>query len=119
MADVRMLKIHTTAELEEVIAPRGETLSALQAGVGGYIECVDCGALDMWIHDEGLVSPWVRPNFPATFLLHASNARHARAGTIIYGDVMLANSNGEGETTSISDTVIGRLYQMFRQDRPE
>lgn len=119
MREIKMLKIHTTGELEEVTAPRNETLSALQAGVGNYVECVDCGPLDMWIDEEGLVSPWVRPNFPATYLLHASNALHDRAGTIVYGDVVLASSNGEGATTSVAEPVIDRIFQMFRQERPE
>ena len=75
------------------------TLEFLQAKVGGYVDMVGHQGLDFWVNDEGLLME-MQPNI----WLH---------GQIIVGPIVVAASNGEGETVGLTEEQQKRVQLML------
>lgn len=104
-------------------------LASMQAIVGGLIECVRVGDLDIWCNDEGrytcefnrnvMVKAPDRLKSDFVIELRASpDPPFAEPGEwgvhSIYGDFFFARSNDEGETTGLTDHDVLRLLRAER-----
>lgn len=110
---------------------RGGHLSAMQAVVGGLVECVNLGHLyggvDLWCNEEGLINDLpvnciipagVQPPHPdgVDFIIYADEgedaprlARPGEAGAwIIRGDFFLSHVDREGELADVDDATVKR-----------
>lgn len=109
-ADVSGVRIDTEGEVSAVSAEGGNTLSMLQAGVGGYVDVVRLPAgIDMWVGDEAAytqpVNPW------------ASLLNDLLGGQpVIWGPVVFASSTEDGDTVSLSAEQAARLAAWFADE---
>ena len=83
-------------------------LSSMQELVGGYIESVRIGDVDMWVNEEGLLLK-LPPNLIAS----------AIARRPICGPAFLARSDGEGETVDVTDSDVNTVLKAFGCSCPE
>ena len=101
-------------------------LASMQAIVGGLVECVGVGDLDLWCNDDGIAmcefnrNVMVKaPELPKGFFvikMHVDEdhpfAEPGEWGAHhIYGDFFFARSNDEGETTGLTDQDVRRLLE--------
>jgi hypothetical protein len=95
----------TTEEKVREVPLKGDTLHFLYEQIGcSTVDCVRLAdGLDMWVDDEGLYTSEV--NWLATMLAHTFGF----LGEAIYGDVVLADGNSEGETIALSDEALFAL----------
>ena len=96
-----------------VVAPVGEapfetvidnTLEAMQFLVGGYIEPIRVGDLDVWINEEGLIM-----NLPYNRTVE---------GYPITGTIFVAASNEEGDTLGLNDDQTKRAIRLLSKPEP-
>lgn len=116
---MNFLKINMDSTLEVIPAKAGDTLSVLQQAVGGYIEYISLMnyegfSIDLVINEEGTING-MRPNFPATILLHRMHQGHHDQMTILFGDAVLVMSDlTTGETKGVGDDTIVKMFQDWR-----
>lgn len=90
---------------DAVLVDRGDmpSLDALQALVGGLIECVSPNQIDpcvdVWVNEEGLYMPEFGINLVASYI----------TGRQIVGPAVLAGYRVDGATIGVPDAVIKNL----------
>lgn len=72
-----------------------DSLEAMQAVVGGYLEVVVVDGLDLWCNEEGLID-----DMPFNRLM---------GGHAIHGDFFLARHDDEGDSTSVTAADIAKF----------
>lgn len=82
-----------------VISNIDPSLKSLQSIVGGLVECVHVGGLDLWVNEEGL-------------LLDLPFNREIE-GIPLVGTILVTGTDGEGELTSLSDSQIEDAFQIL------
>ena len=109
-ADVSGVRIDTEGAVSRVTANGGDTLSMLQAGVGGYVDVVRLPeGIDMWVGDEAAYTQPV--NAWASVLNGILGGQ-----PVIWGPVVFASSTTDGETVSLSDEQVARLAAWFADE---
>ncbi|MEY1672628.1 DUF3846 domain-containing protein [Gordonia sp. ABKF26] len=109
-ADVAGVRIDTEGAVSQVTAEGGDTLSMLQAGVGGYVDVVRLpGGIDMWVGDEAAYTQPV--NAWASVLNGILDGQ-----PVIWGPVVFASSTEDGETVSLSGEQVARLAAWFADE---
>lgn len=109
-ADVSGVRIDTEGAVSQVSAEGGDTLSMLQAGVGGYVDVVRLpDGIDMWVGDEAAYTQPV--NAWASVLNGILDGQ-----PVIWGPVVFASSTADGETVSLSDEQVARLAAWFADE---
>ncbi|MEY1672631.1 DUF3846 domain-containing protein [Gordonia sp. ABKF26] len=109
-ADVSGVRIDTEGAVSQVIAEGGDTLSMLQAGVGGYVDVVRLpGGIDMWVGDEAAYTQPV--NAWASVL---NGILHGQP--VIWGPVVFASSTDAGDTVSLNGEQVARLAAWFADE---
>ena len=71
-----------------VVAQIENTLAAMQAVVGGYVECLHMEGLDLWINEEGLAE-----GLPFNIEVD---------GVTLVGNVLVAGVTPDGDTRSLT-----------------
>jgi hypothetical protein len=110
----KAIRITVEGEWSEVDMPEpGETLHWLYEQIG--CSCVDLVRLspviDMWLDDEGMyVNDGENINFLATALNQAMGNLHPA----LYGNMVIARHNQEGDTTGLKAEDIGALNALLR-----
>lgn len=82
----------------------GDTLSAMQALVDGWVDCarsVD-GTMDVWVNDEGLYRGDFMVNLVASFL----------TGTTLVGPAVITRTTPNGETVPLLERQIQALERQ-------
>ena len=82
-----------------VVTEIENTLTAMQAVVGGYIDCLRAGDLDLWVNDEGLLM-----GLPFNVMVN---------GTPLVGPILVAASNREGDTIGLTDAQVARALSLL------
>ncbi len=109
-ADVSGVRIDTEGAVSAVSANGGDTLSMLQAGVGGYVDVVRLpGGIDMWVGDEAAYTQPV--NAWASLLNDLLGGQ-----PVIWGPVVFASSTADGDTVSLSAEQAARLAAWFADE---
>ncbi|MDV6310019.1 DUF3846 domain-containing protein [Gordonia amicalis] len=109
-AVVSGVRIDTEGAVSRVTANGGDTLSMLQAGVGGYVDVVRLPAgIDMWVGDEAAYTQPV--NAWASVLNDLLDGQ-----PVIWGPVVFASSTADGETVSLSGEQVARLAAWFAHE---
>lgn len=126
---IRVLVCRT--DQEPVVKEVPDTLDAMQAIVGGYIECVPLGeGVNLWCNEEGMITG-LPPNraFAAqateipegvdvVITLGPELAKPGEMGThVIHGDFFIAGQDSAGESTSLTDDEIARYSKKFKLAR--
>jgi hypothetical protein len=90
----------------KVIEKFDHSLENLQKFVGGYIEAVRVNeSITIWINEEGKLVE-LEPNFYLT-------DKNGKAYDIVVGDVLIAGTDSEGETVSLTDEEIKEVQERF------
>jgi len=79
-------------------------LEDMQSLVGGYIEHLDCGGLDLWLNEEGKLHG-LAPNLVAFY------GKEAR--DVIVGDVFFTAHDNDGETIGLTDEEIDNVFKRL------
>ena len=109
-ADVSGVRIDTEGAVSRVTANGGDTLSMLQAGVGGYVDVVRLpDGIDMWVGDEAAYTQPV--NAWASLLNDLLDGQ-----PVIWGPVVFASSTADGYTVSLSGEQVARLAAWFADE---
>jgi hypothetical protein len=77
------------AGCQPIVTEIESSLSAMQKVVGGYLDCVRVGGLDLWVNDEGLLE-----GLPFNRMIE---------GVALVGPILVAGSNEEGDTIGLTD----------------
>ena len=85
-----------------------DILEHLQHEVNGYVECVNCDSIglpgiDMWVNEEGAIN-----GLPYAF---TANINHTP--TPLFGNIVFARHNDDGDTTSLTDKDIKTITGML------
>ena len=88
-----------------VVTELANTLEAMQATVGGYIECVRVDDLDVWLNEDGL---GLSLPFNRTV-----------DGLPIVGPIFVAASNEDGDTLGLSDVQVERALALLSAPKSE
>lgn len=75
------------------------TLEAMQEVVGGYVELVRVGDLDLWVNEEGILE-----GLPLNRVI---------VGMPLVGPILVASSNEEGDTVGLTDTQVAQALSLF------
>lgn len=104
MMQVSLVRVDVEGAVSVVSADSaGGVLRELQAGVGGMVDVVGLPeGIDMWVNDEGMYTESV--NAAASLLLGYLGGQ-----PVIWGAVMFAAHDDEGETTALSAEQIAAL----------
>lgn len=114
---IEVLTLSPDSSIDMRSFPEGRSLASLQSIVEGPVErLMITPGLDMWINEEGLLRPRLKPNFAATWLLYISNPGHLGAQTLIHGTVAFACHDDEGNMTSVADEFVDKLIMAWRLD---
>ena len=88
-----------------VVTEIENTLEAMQATVGGYVECVQVGDLDVWLNEDGL---GLSLPFNRTV-----------EGTPLVGPIFVAASNEDGDTLGLTDAQVTRALALLSAPKSE
>lgn len=106
---VLVLKAEKEAlELREVVT--SDTLSFLQKTVGGTVDVLRLGDIDVWVNDECLLL-----DLPLNF--YVGSVKHKEITHKIAGDVVFASHNSEGETIGLTPEQVTKVQMMFAERR--
>lgn len=106
------VKTNKGKKIRVVVAPVGQepfetvidnTLEAMQFLVGGYIEPIRVGDLDVWINEEGLLM-----NLPYNRTV---------AGQPIAGPMFIAASTEDGDTIGLDDGQVKRAIALLSRQK--
>ena len=106
--------IQVTTELEVKIFDLGDdTLSALQKGVGGYIEPVDlANKLTMWVNEESKLNGSAHNAIASAWW----NAIHPDYFDLMFGDVVFTGgTDEEGNTLGLTAADVTFLTNLFEE----
>lgn len=95
-----------TITTADKIVSNGNTYHYLREAVGGNIDVVSTGTLDVWVNDEGLFDCDVNPTL--------TNFIEREVGTIYqeyYGPALIAKSNNQGQTIGLTEQDIIHITQ--------
>jgi hypothetical protein len=102
--------IHTTGVVD--VVDKEWNLQEMQQVVGGLVECIGIGVVDMWINEEGKLIEDMRVNPMASGMFQ--QAFHP-TDDVIMGDVlMLGSGDADGNSTSLSGEFLDTVV-MFAQ----
>lgn len=79
-------------------------LADMQELVGGYIEHLDCGGLDMWLNEEGKLHGLL-PNLVTFYGKEATD--------VVVGDVFFTACDDDGETIGLTDEQVDDIMNRF------
>lgn len=81
--------------------PHETSLSCLQTLVGGLIQLAPSTKIDadVWVNEEGLFFPQFGINLVGSYI----------SGRQLVGPVVFANSNSNGDTISLRDSILNKL----------
>lgn len=94
-------KVNMPAKVEEFDSL---TLEDMQSLVGGYVECIDCGGIDLWLNEEGKLH-----NLPPNLITYYGD----KAEDVVVGDVFFASFDEEGRTVGLTDEQIEDIYKRL------
>jgi hypothetical protein len=105
-----------TYAIERLDIPADDTLSGLQAAVGGYIEAIPADeSLTIWVNEEGKYQTPTRNLFAEKFWQLHDPYGCLAAGDWIAGNVVITGGcDDEGATLSAPDWVITELESLCR-----
>jgi hypothetical protein len=104
--EIRVIIIEAGVPELKVIEKFEHSLENLQKFVGGYIDAVRVDeSITIWIHDEGKILE-LKPNFYLT-------DQDGKPYDIVVGDALIAGTDSEGETVSLTDKEIEEIQERF------
>jgi hypothetical protein len=103
---IRVIVLEAGNPEAKIIEKFDHSLENLQTFVGGYIEAIRVNdSITIWINEEGKLIE-LPPNFYLT-------NQDGQAYDIVVGDVLIAGTDHEGETVSLTDEEIKEIQERF------
>jgi hypothetical protein len=103
---IRVIILEAGNPEAKVIEKFDHSLENLQAVVGGYIEAIRVNdSITIWINEEGKLIDGIEPNF--------NLIGEGKPYDIVMGDVLIAGTDHEGETVSLTDEEIQEVQERF------
>lgn len=88
-----------------VVTDIENTLEAMQATVGGYVECVRVDDLDVWLNEDGL---------GLSLPFNRTVAEYP-----LVGPIFVAASNEDGDTLGLTDDQVRRAIALLSAPKSE
>ena len=108
---MKALSITTTEIVSLIEIPETDSLSQMQAAVGGYIEVLGLNAgVSMVLDEEGKLKGRPLNNIAVRLTQHY--AVGLRPGDMIVGDVLLIGNDDEGEERDVPTDVVDLLERL-------
>lgn len=106
MEQIRVIIVEAGNPVIKVVDKFDHSLENLQEFVGGYIEAIRVNdSITIWINEEGKLQE-LEPNF---YLVNQNRDSY----DIVVGDALIAGTDKEGETVSLTDQEIEEVQKRF------